>query len=204
MKSNVSEEEWQGCQLYERESWGKDVYLTPDNGEVVKQNTYAHYMGLTDSDRFDAIDAKEKSILDVGCGPVSLLLRTKNAKRKVGVEPLHYGDDIDEFFKKNDVELIHLPAERMDFKEKEFDEAWMYNCLQHVKSPDQILDNMMKSAKILRIFEWLDIPAHPGHPHMFTTEYFIHKLKLNYGDFRVVNLTTEKLVGKAIVIVKTM
>ena len=28
----------------------------------------------------------------------------------------------------------------------------------------------MSAGKVLRLFEWIDIPAHEGHPHMLTKE----------------------------------
>ena len=51
-----------------------------------------------------------------------------------------------------------------------FDEAWIYNCLQHVLNPTQILENAMKVANVVRIFEWVNIDPYEGHLHRLTPE----------------------------------
>lgn len=197
----VTDEEWKECQKYERESWGNDIYITDDNVEVEKQNTYAKLMEIVTDEHFDKIDLQNKSILDVGCGPVSLLLRCKNFKRAVGIEPLFYSEQVNEIYKKSNIELLQIPAENMDFKTNEFDEVWMYNVLQHVKSPGAILEKLIQYGSVIRIFEWINIPAHEGHPHMLTAQYFIQKLNLIPSEYNICHFNTEKLQGKAIVII---
>jgi hypothetical protein len=49
-----------------------------------------------------------------------------------------------------------------------WDEVWIYNCMQHAIDPGLIIDNAKRAAKVLRLFEWIDIPAHDGHPHELT------------------------------------
>jgi len=49
-----------------------------------------------------------------------------------------------------------------------FDECWIYNCLQHTDDPALIIRNALQSARTLRIFEWVDIEPHDGHPQMIT------------------------------------
>jgi hypothetical protein len=51
-----------------------------------------------------------------------------------------------------------------DIYEEGYDEAWIYNCLQHTDDPELIIQNALRAAKTLRIFEWADIPPHEGHP----------------------------------------
>jgi hypothetical protein len=58
----------------------------------------------------------------------------------------------------------------MEFPHK-FDEAWIYNCLQHVENPEKIAANVQKWAKKVRIFEPLNWGTCPGHPHNLTEEY---------------------------------
>ena len=57
-----------------------------------------------------------------------------------------------------------------DVDERGWDEAWIYNCLQHTDDPRLIIENAKRAAKKLRVFEWLDIPPHEGHPWMLTEE----------------------------------
>ena len=42
--------------------------------------------------------------------------------------------------------------------------------MQHCEDPEKIISNAKKAGKLLRIFEWIDIPPHEGHPHMLTQE----------------------------------
>ncbi len=51
-----------------------------------------------------------------------------------------------------------------------WDEAWIYNVLQHTEDPEQVIGNARRAAMTVRLFEWIDIPPHEGHPHMLTEE----------------------------------
>jgi ubiquinone/menaquinone biosynthesis C-methylase UbiE len=198
----VSKAEWEDNQKYERHEWAENVFIVQGHTEVDKQNFYSEFMGITDSHVFEKIDLNGKSILDIGCGPVSLLLRCYNFSRAVGVEPLFYGTDVDTIYKNHGVSLVRLPAEELSFEEQEFDEVWMYNCLQHVYDPTLILDKISKFGKTLRIFEWLDIPPHTGHPHEFNAEYFIKTLNLSPSEYKIHYCTDNLLVGKCIAVCK--
>jgi hypothetical protein len=69
------------------------------------------------------------------------------------------------YFAKN-IEVEVIPGE--DAVEYGWDEVWIYNCMQHAIDPKLIIDNAKKAAPVLRLFEWIDIPAHDGHPHELT------------------------------------
>jgi transcription antitermination factor NusA-like protein len=43
--------------------------------------------------------------------------------------------------------------------------------LQHTDDPTKIINNALKAAKVLRIFEWVDILPHEGHPQMITKDF---------------------------------
>jgi hypothetical protein len=49
-----------------------------------------------------------------------------------------------------------------------FDEVWIYNVLQHTEDPAKIIANAKRLAPSLRMFEWIDLPAYPGHPQALT------------------------------------
>jgi hypothetical protein len=57
-----------------------------------------------------------------------------------------------------------------DVDESGWDEVWIYNCLQHTDDPERIIKNALKAASTLRLFEWIDIPPHDGHPVMLTKD----------------------------------
>ncbi len=205
MVNKISIDKWMDCQAYERKDWGSDIYLVPENREVQKQVHYASLMKLSKDLNYQHIDLSQKSVLDVGCGPVSMLLRSSNFKRAVGVEPLDYGKDVDEAYKSKNVDLLKIPAEKMNFKNQEFDEVWMYNVLQHVYDPLLVLEKIMKSGKTLRIFEWVDIAPHEGHPHELTEDLFVENLDLKKEDFFIKDFAkgeTPYMHGKAIVVNK--
>ena len=65
------------------------------------------------------------------------------------------------------IETLQAPGEEIPIKTwaGAFDLALIYNCLQHVDDPEKIVANACAAAKELRMFEWINIPPHEGHPH---------------------------------------
>ena len=57
-----------------------------------------------------------------------------------------------------------------DVQESGWDEVWIYNVMQHSQDPEKIIKNALSASKVLRLFEWIDISPHEGHPHMLTQE----------------------------------
>lgn len=124
-------------------------------------------------------DVKDLSVLDIGCGPFSLLQRFK-AKRAVAVDPLHFGE-LEEAYA--GIERIYACGEDLDASLGEFDEVWIYNVLQHVKDPARILENASRLGKRVRLFEWTYIPPYTGHLHMLTPDL----LKAPFKDWTVLH-----------------
>ena len=155
---------WDRAQQFEREWWGTEPQPHWDE-EVAKQETYARLMGLPSD-----LNMGTKTILDVGCGPVSMLLRATHGGG-VGVDPLSMSEETKANYAAANVTLHHGKAE--DFKTAEhFDEGWMYNCLQHVDEPDKVMAMLLRSVDSVRIFEWVDMPVYEGHPHTLNVEQF--------------------------------
>ena len=135
--------------------------------EDIKHYTYARLMGLTQH-RWSFI-VGNKSVLDIGGGPTSMLLKVSDLRRGRVYDPIAYPQwTIDRYNSKN-IDVVVEYGENVD--ESGWDEVWIYNCLQHVTDPARIIENAKKSAAVLRIFEWVDIPPHDGHPHMLTKEF---------------------------------
>ena len=85
----VTNEQWDKAQQYETRFWsneGLGLGATNSYHEELKQLIYAEKMGIQ-VDQWSRIDLGSKSVLDVGGGPSSLLLKTYNGKRKV-IDPL--------------------------------------------------------------------------------------------------------------------
>jgi hypothetical protein len=158
---------WSVAQKFETDWWGLDWNRRWDE-EILKQRVYCRLIGI------DRSNFGNREILDVGCGPVSLLQRTEHGPSR-GVDPLPMSDATKERYRKANVEVLSMPAETMPVDRK-FDEVWMYNCLQHTRDPREILQRIeavSKAGTSVRIFEWLDTdPNDPGHPQMLTEHLF--------------------------------
>lgn len=200
----INIEQWKQCQIYERHSWGNSVTLETSN-ESYKQVTYAKLLNLEMKNNF--IDANNKSIIDLGCGPISLLLRTNNFAHAYGVEPLDYGEEVNSNYIKKNIKIIKKPIEFItneDFNIN-FDELWMYNVLEHVISPRECLEKILNiKPKKIRILDWLDIPPHEGHPFLLTENLFVETLKLKNDEYKVQHINENGCVGKCISIIKDL
>jgi glycosyltransferase involved in cell wall biosynthesis len=160
-------DEWKEAQAFESDWWGLDWSPRWDE-EIKKQETYHRLMGIGSQKDFG-----QKEILDVGCGPVSLLQRTRHGPSR-GVDPLLVSEATRIRYREMDVEFLSVPAEEMPV-DRTFDEIWMYNCLQHTRSPNEILQRIAacsKTGTTVRIFEWIEMGVSPGHPQNLTESLF--------------------------------
>lgn len=166
------------------QEWEKDWHGTSVNSfnEERKQLDYAQKMGLKTSPTHKTpynFDLEDKSILDIGGGAYSLLLKCVNFKKAVIVEPIKHVDWVLQRYKTHGVDFWNVRGEDLDkmafqpFTDESipiFDEVWFYNVLEHVEDPEQIVKNARAVAKIVRVFEWLYTPPNIGHPQTLTEE----------------------------------
>lgn len=174
---------WQAAQKWEKKWWG-NCFNTYN--EERKQIIYASRMGLAFIDYKGnpfCINMEGKSVLDIGGGPSSLLLKCINVTGKV-IDPLKFPKWIEQRYRFAGIEFERVKAE--DMKEKGWDEAWIYNVLQHVEDPKKVIMNARKTAKVIRIFEWIDTPVNVGHIRTLTEEKLNSSLR---GEGKVENLT---------------
>lgn len=129
--------------------------------EETKQFVYMNRMGVTD------VDLKGKSVIDIGGGPVSFLLKCQNVKGYV-VDPCFYPSWVWQRYEAAGIKYLQSKGE--DFCGIVADEVWIYNCLQHTESPRQVIENVRKHGKLIRIFEWVYTSVEPGHPHSLNQE----------------------------------
>jgi 2-polyprenyl-3-methyl-5-hydroxy-6-metoxy-1,4-benzoquinol methylase len=168
---------------WERQWWG-----TCQNtlGEEIKQLVYAKKIGLKlfhDTKtpyNFTVVG----NILDIGGGPVSMLLKCPHAKGVV-VDPCEYPYWIEERYKCAGIKYEKKRGEDVD-EVGVYDEVWIYNVLQHVDDPEKIVKNAKKAGKLIRIFEWIGIQPCEGHPHMLTEEG-LNKWLGGYGKVEALN-----------------
>ena len=168
-------------QQFESAWWGQCLNTF---GEEAKQITYAHRMGLVNSpppddwEKWPSYDLAGKSILDIGGGPSSILLKCRDGvnknewlgdARSTVVDPLTMPYWVQARYEAAGIELVNAPAE--DFNSSEVDdECWIYNCLQHVVDPYAVLNVAMTYSRVIRIFEYPYTTAHVGHPHTLLPE----------------------------------
>lgn len=152
------------AQDWEKWWWGGCLHTF---GEEAKQLSYAHRMGLanlTVDGKWPVYDLEGKSVLDVGGGPVSMLLKTVNGGRLTVVDPCPYPKWVRKRYEAAGIVLVQEAAETHESLDG-YDEAWLYNCLQHTESPRKIIRMIRAHADRLRIFEWIETETNVGHPH---------------------------------------
>lgn len=127
------------------------------------------------------------SVLDVGCGPHSLLLdldtgrglldvatRARGLHDCVAIDPLRFDDGSELAYARSGIKRFVGAAE--DYEPGEpfvhiFDEVWCYNCLQHVRDVDAVLALIAQRAvRRVRLFEWVDVAESVNHPHVLNVE----------------------------------
>lgn len=172
---------------FEKSFWGN---CANTYGEETKQMVYADLMGLKFSNYW--IDVSGKKILDIGGGPTSLLLKSWNFADAMVVDPIMYPDWIYGRYVAHGVDSVHMNGE--DVSMTGFDEVWIYNVMQHCVDPKKIIANAKRAAPVLRIFEWIDFPPHPGHPQMLT-EDALNKWTGKQG--RIVHLNENGCYGRS-------
>jgi 2-polyprenyl-3-methyl-5-hydroxy-6-metoxy-1,4-benzoquinol methylase len=156
--------------IWEQRWWGDCI---DTKGEEEKQKVYAKYMGLgVDNDKFyfNPPYAMQQKIIDIGGGPVSMLLKMADQEFKFSkvYDPSTYPEWTIKRYQDNGIAYVKAGGEEVN--ETGYDEVWIYNCLQHTENPELIIQNAKKAGKRLRIFEWLDTPQEIGHPQMITQE----------------------------------
>ena len=155
----------------EAQKWEAEWHGTCQNsyGEETKQLVYAERIGLKlYSDAYSGFnfDGGNKTFLDVGGGPYSLLLKFRNLKRGVVADPCLYPAWVYQRYQAAGIETWNVPGEKLDLTD--FDEVLMYNVLQHTQEPELVVRNALRAGKILRVFEWLDTDLNVGHLHVLT------------------------------------
>ena len=171
----VTEEEWRAAQIGEAAYWG-DQYIRNDNilHEIKFQETYAAYMGLSKNDFAQLLT--DKDIIDIGGGPVSMLLKRENtgSGKSVVVDPLPAHESTIHRYLEKGIHYWQAKAETVlpYLGKNAYDEAWIYNCLAHVKDPEKVLTEAKRVAKTLRIFEVLHTGTDYMHPWTFERDFF--------------------------------
>jgi hypothetical protein len=167
-------ETWEDSQKVEAGFWGT---CANTYGEETKQLVYMKRMGFSathDGRSPFSYDGKGLSYLDIGGGPVSVLLKFRNARQRIVVEPCSYPFWVYGRYRAEGIEFFQVTGEDLDVTRFPVDVALIYNVLQHVRDPKKVVRNAMEVSQTLHMFEWIDLPPHPGHPHCLTKEALEH------------------------------
>lgn len=185
----------------ETSDWEKDWWGNCANtlGEEIKQLIYAQKMGLGwyhNGKSPHNINVHGKRILDIGGGPVSMLLKCENlGPTSVVADPCKYPKWVAARYAEAEIIYLQTKGEELDkVIDSTFDEVWIYNVLQHVDKPQKIIQNARKLGSLVRIFEWVDQGVTPGHPHNLLSENLNRWLE---GEGRIEMLDLPTLKGKA-------
>lgn len=157
-------------QEFEKNWWGDCLNTF---GEEAKQISYAHRMGLenkpTRDEKWPTYYAEGKNIVDIGGGPVSMLLKTRERGNCAVVDPCLYPHWVSVRYAFANINYYVEEAETW-IPTIDYDEAWIYNVLQHVVDPKKIIQNVRNYAHTIRIFDWVDTAPMLGHPHTLKKE----------------------------------
>ena len=158
---------WNKAQEWEQSWWGNCINTFY---EEEKQLVYADKMGLErcGNDKTPYVyDLHGISVLDIGGGVCSILLKCINIKRGVVIDPLSMPEWVIDRYTHKNIVFDNIKGEDIE-KEPNgntFDEVWVYNVLQHTENPKKVVENAKAIGKTIRIFEWIDTPINEGHIH---------------------------------------
>jgi len=209
--------EWEEAQDWERDWWGLERDRRWEDEER-KQLTYARMMGIASVEitgaaieggpivSIERLDAKMKfyakgaRILDIGCGPISMMLRCIDlGVPSVGIDPLAVSEATRKTYADRRIVFLNEKIETVASREPRgsaypdvlaayrFDEVWVYNCLQHVEDLPLVLKVMGMAAPAIRLFEWVDLGKCPGHPQNLTEDLFLAAFPGDRWDYKIWN-----------------
>jgi len=160
--------EWEKATKWEKAWWD---YCVNTYGEETKQLIYAQKMGLIRSPNLKTpyrFDLSGRSVLDIGGGPVSLLLKCEGFKKAKVIDPIDFPNWVWARYASAGIDFEQNRGENI--KEEGWDEVWLYNVLPHTENPELIIQNARKAGKLIRIFEWVNTRKSAGHPASFSPQ----------------------------------
>lgn len=196
----VTKERWNLAIDAENDGWSfndRSIYMMHERGNLNGQISYAKKMKLFEDyfipgmenkiHQYDEkiFDMQGKTIVDLCCGPTSIMLRMCNFKKAYGIDPGNFPDYILNRYKENNIEWVKLPAEDFVYPEM-IDETILYNALAHVQDPFKILLEAKNNSKCLRICECLYAGSNVNHPQDLTQEGFENTLGIK-GEISQIN-----------------
>lgn len=153
----VTHDRWQEAQTAEIAV----VSYDRENSRRACQHIF-DYLGMPE-------DYSGKLITEIGCGPYPALSFCSGA-RGIVYEPLHF-DTLEELAREQMIVWFQRPFEDTPYPIMS-DEVWIFNCLQHVRDPELVVNKAKSIAPVIRFFEPVDYPTCVYHPHTFSQQDF--------------------------------
>ncbi len=104
-------------------------------------------------------------VLDVGCGPISLVARQRLGRTRAGVDPLRYPTWVYDHYAEQDFKVYEVPFEELE-GQRRFDVIVFYNALQHfadlAASAEQCRKLLAESGTVY-LSEYLRVPTNEAH-----------------------------------------
>lgn len=114
-----------------------------------------------------------KIVIDVACGPGSIMADLENPKAKYGIDPANFPSWVTERYASFGFRLIQAPLESahlQDFKYEKELVVVLYNALQHFQNCAVALNNLYSNLGNHHLFfvDYGYIPADKAHPQILT------------------------------------
>lgn len=152
--------DWKAAQEAEVAFWGSCANTF---AEEELQLVAAERMGL-EVDRDRGTIQTAGVIADVGGGPISLLLKASGWERAIIVDPGGYPTWTTMRYDASGIEVVRRTGEAWLRQPTAWpSEIWIYNTLQHVIGPQELLAGAVRLAPIVRLFEWVGFPRNDCH-----------------------------------------
>lgn len=136
--ASVSDTRWKAAQNAER----AHAHASFHDWKLEEPTTHSHFFSqkfLLGSEFFN-----DKNILEVGCGPAAAIHSLRQARLRVGIDPL--ASELRHFYR-NSTNQIQGIGEYLPFKDETFDVVLCINVLDHVQNPFAVLKEMQRCLK---------------------------------------------------------
>jgi len=154
----ATKERWERAQIAEAQ------YHTEQTEDHLRSTrTIFAYLGMD-------VNQKGKSIAEVGCGPYPSVLYCSYSLA-VLYEPLGYDALRVAAVDKEGVVWFQQAFEDV-IRPPHTDELWLFNCLQHVRDPEKVVEKAKETSRVIRFFEPIDFGTSEPHPHTFSIDDF--------------------------------
>jgi len=125
---------------------------------------------------------EDKSVLDIGSGPMGGILQHLPCKRKISIDPLNkeYVENFPEFYNPN-IEYFVAEGEKIPLENDSISLVTCVNALDHSESPAQVIN---ECTRVLGPSGYLSLSfcinlakthPHKAHPHNLDSEW-LHKI----------------------------